>query len=107
MIEIRFTNGQAPQLTGTLDAAMALLRQDYPDAVFYDAFGFEILWDDEEIQRDLRRDGGRILAWEDEAASANDEGAQAIAGLYWVSLEGVYWVSLESTRNYHVSQEED
>jgi hypothetical protein len=97
MIEIRYTNGQAPQLTGNLDTAMNLIRQDYPDAVFYDAFGFEILGDDDDIQRDLRRDGGRILAWENETASVNDDGAHAIAGLYWVSLEGTHAYSTEET----------
>lgn len=82
MIQIRYTNGMTETMH-TLEDAFGRVQEGYPDAVFFDASGWQVIVPDADNAVALQREGARILAWADEQASQNDDGAKAIASLRW------------------------
>jgi len=70
MTTTKYTNG-TEQTHDDLYDAMDAIRADYPDAVFFDESGFEIVVGNS--------DAARILVWETEEESINDDGESAIA----------------------------
>lgn len=55
----------------TFGAIMSVLREQYPEAVAYDERGWSV--------GDDASPDGRVLVWEDEIESENDDGSAAIA----------------------------
>jgi hypothetical protein len=84
MIEITYTNGSNATVP-TLAEAVEQVRTHYPDAVFYDDSGWEVIYGAPCGEIDLQREGTRMLAWEDAAASENDDGARAVASLRYAT----------------------
>jgi len=72
-IKIQYADGTVVNAAGFADA-LASVRLNYPEAVAYQGGSLVDESDDVEC-------GGRILIWENEAASVNDDGAKAIAAI--------------------------
>jgi hypothetical protein len=70
-MKMKYSDGTICNAADFADA-MASVRLNYPDAVAYQG-GSEVDGDDDVAM------GGRILIWADEASSANDDGANAVA----------------------------
>ena len=83
-IQIDYTTGYTDQVD-TLQEAIDQVKEKYADAVFYSYDGWGILYEDEAALDSLRTpDVGRILVWRNEEDADNDDGARAIASLFWV-----------------------
>ena len=82
MIEIVYSNGRTVT-EATLEHALAHIRAEYPEAVFYDQAGWEVGCVDEHDEQALQREEARILAWATEAESIQDDGVRAVASLRW------------------------
>ena len=71
---IAYSNGEK-EAKATADAARLAIRRRYPDAVFFDAHGWQ--WHGEDIP--LFTD--RILAWASEGDCLADPGLHAVADI--------------------------
>jgi hypothetical protein len=80
MIVITYTSGYQSEVP-TLQDALVAIREQYPEAVFYADDGVEVVLETEDVVADLAREGARVLAWENEAQSDNDDGQRAVASL--------------------------
>ena len=77
MLSLRFSNGTTEEHETVQGAAVSILAA-YPDAVIYDAGGFDRDPDDSIGYYDIR--SGRVaLIWASEEESVNDDGAHSVA----------------------------
>jgi hypothetical protein len=82
MIEIRYSDGSSAT-DPTLAGAIAQVQATYPEAVFIDQSGWEVVSADEDDEAALRTEHARLLVWATAAASEGDDGAHAVAALRW------------------------
>jgi hypothetical protein len=86
MLNIRYANGTTEEHE-TVQGAAASALAVYPDAVIYDAGGFDRDPDDSIGYYDIR--SGRVaLIWATEEESVNDDGAHSIAEITEVQSNG-------------------
>lgn len=76
MTTINYSNGSKSTVE-TIEAVHAEIIATYPDAVYCHNGEADDVPRDSEID-----DAGRILVWEDEEHSENDDGARAVASIY-------------------------
>ena len=70
MRAIKYSNGETDN-TENIVAAMTAIMRAYPQAVFYTQCGNDV----------TPKTTSRVLAWENEGASYNDDGSKAIASI--------------------------
>ena len=81
MMTIHYANGRLVNATSLQDA-MDRVKDDYPTVSFRDDFGYEILFADEDVVYDMTiREGARLLCWENDERSVNDDGQHAVASI--------------------------
>ena len=81
MMTIHYANGRLVNATSLQDA-MDRVKDDYPNAVFFQDDGYEILFADEDVVYDMTiRESARLLCWENDERSVNDDGHYTVASI--------------------------
>lgn len=77
MVFCKYSDGRSDRYP-SLDAAITAIREEYPDAVFYDDHGEEV-FEGLDYEFDHNLDRPRILVWRTKEESIDDPGAYTIA----------------------------
>lgn len=77
---ITYSNGD--RYSSTLEGCYAEIKRRYPDMVGVHEVG-QVDWSEDDASIAQEDDGYRILVWENEESSIDDDGSHAIASVWW------------------------